>query len=55
MKVIFIALSILGLILTVAPSFFVWYQIISWTFHVQLMFAGMVLWFISAPFWMKTD
>jgi hypothetical protein len=55
MKTISILISIIGLILTVIPSFFVWYQVISWTLNVQLMFVGMILWFVSAPFWIKTD
>jgi hypothetical protein len=26
-----------------------------WQLHSQLMLVGMILWFASAPFWMKVD
>lgn len=55
MKTILIILSFLGLALTVIPAFFVFFGAIAWNTHANLMFAGMVLWFISAPFWIKTD
>ena len=48
-------MSILGLVLTVVPSFFVMYQQITWNWHANLMVVGMVLWFASAPFWIKGD
>ena len=48
-------LSAAGLILTVIPSFLVWYGMMPWLFHVQLMFAGMILWFLTAPFWMNKE
>ena len=53
MKSIFITLSILGLTLTVVPSYFVLVGTIAWKTHAQLMFAGMILWFSTAPLWMK--
>ncbi len=55
MKAIAILVSITGLLLTVVPSFFVLYQVIPWTLHARLMAVGMVLWFSSAPVWIKTD
>ena len=55
MKIIFKIISMLGLVLTLIPSVFVLYGMISWTLNVQLMFAGMVMWFFTAPLWMKTD
>lgn len=55
MRAFLILVSIIGLVLTVFPSFFVLYQAITPEFHMQLMFVGMLLWFITAPFWMKTD
>ena len=55
MKRISIIVSIAGLALTVVPSFFVMWGHITWAAHTQLMFAGMILWFVSAPFWIKTD
>lgn len=53
MKPFLILVSILGLALTVVPSFLVFYGVINWSTHAQLMLVGMILWFISAPFWMK--
>ncbi|MBN2287946.1 MAG: hypothetical protein JXQ83_01340 [Candidatus Glassbacteria bacterium] len=44
--------SLLGLGLTVVPSFFVFYQALSWKAHTQLVFAGMLLWFVFAPVWL---
>ncbi len=55
MKIVLIILSVIGLLLTVVPSFLVLYQQITWNLHANLMFVGMVLWFLTAPFWMKTD
>ena len=48
-----IILSVLGLCLTVIPSFIVFFGILSWKIHTQLMFAGMIFWFVFAPLWMK--
>jgi hypothetical protein len=55
MKILAMLISIAGLVLTLIPSFFVLYGVITWTLNVQLMFAGMVMWFFTAPLWMKTD
>jgi len=55
MRILLILLSLLGLVLTVVPSFFVLTQRMTWTLHTQLMFVGMILWFVTAPFWIKTD
>lgn len=52
MKAALIILSFLGLGLTVIPSFLVFTGTINWNAHANLMFAGMVLWFTTAPFWM---
>ncbi|MCE5250461.1 hypothetical protein LLG96_09610 [bacterium] len=49
------AVSAVGLCLTVIPAFLVWYGAISWVLHVQMMFAGMVMWFGTAPFWMNRE
>ena len=54
MRKVSIIVSILGLLCTVVPSFFVLYGKLSWDHHALLMAIGMVLWFVSAPFWMKT-
>lgn len=54
MKAIAFILSVVALALSVVPSFLVFYGVIPWERHAQLMIAGMVLWFVTAPFWMKT-
>ena len=48
-----IAFSLLGLCLTILPSLFVFYGLMTWKIHTQLMFAGMLLWFAFAPLWMR--
>ena len=53
MKYIVEVMAILGLLLTVIPSFFVWYGYLSWDIHTQSAFVGMVLWFIFAPIWLR--
>ena len=53
MKYIVEVLAVLGLLLTVIPSFFVWYGLLSWDTHAQSAFIGMVLWFVFAPIWLK--
>ena len=55
MKKWLIALSAVGLALTVVPSFLVFAQKIAWQTHANLMIAGAVLWFSTAPFWMKKN
>ena len=54
MKLLTQILSAVGLALTVGPSFFVFSGHITWDTHHVLMIIGTVLWFISAPYWMKT-
>jgi hypothetical protein len=41
--------------LTAVPAFLVLYGRMPWQLHSQLMLVGMILWFASAPFWMKVD
>ncbi len=48
-------LSALGLVLTVAPSLLVFSGRMNWLTHAHLMFAGMILWFATAPFWIRPD
>jgi len=55
MRVTAIIVSLVGLCLTVLPSFFVLHEQLSWKVHTQLLFVGMILWFISAPFWMRKE
>lgn len=53
MKLFLILISALGLALTVVPAFLVFYGAITWGTHANLMIVGMILWFGTAPFWMK--
>jgi len=53
MKTIMKLLSFLGLTSTVLPALFVFLNKISWQTHANLMLAGAVLWFLSAPVWMR--
>jgi hypothetical protein len=54
MKNILEIISLLGLVLTIVPSLLVFKGIIELNLHYILMIIGMVLWFGSAPFWMKS-
>ncbi len=47
------SISLLGLLLTLIPSFLVFYKVIDRPTHFILMLIGTFLWFVSAPFWMK--
>ena len=53
MKALLKILSLIGLLLTLVPSFLVFYGVIDKQTHFTLMGVGVVVWFISAPFWMK--
>ena len=53
MKVLLIILSAIGLGLTIIPSVLVFAQDISLESHKQFMLIGMILWFATAPFWIK--
>lgn len=53
MKNILKIISLLGLVLTIVPSLLVFKGVIELKLHYNLMIVGMVLWFGSAPFWMK--
>lgn len=55
MRLLLIFISSVGLALTVIPSFFVLYGVITWAWHANLMMGGMILWFATAPFWMQED
>ena len=54
MQIILKLISYIGLLLTVVPSILVFLGIIELDFHKTLMFVGMLLWFLTAPFWMNT-
>lgn len=52
MKTLLIILSVAGLLLTLIPSFLLWYGTISWEQLNLYMAGGMVLWFATATFWL---
>jgi hypothetical protein len=49
MKLLLRILAVLALGLTVIPAILVFQQLIAWQTHAQLMLAGTILWFITAP------
>jgi len=53
MRAVSLLAALIGLALTIIPSFFVFLGNLSWGSHAQLMFIGMILWFIFAPIGMK--
>ena len=48
-----IAASAIGLLLTLVPGCLVFAGALPWETHANLMFAGMVLWFLAAPVWFR--
>ena len=54
MKNILKIISLAGLVLTILPSMLVFKGVIKLQLHYHLMIIGMILWFGSAPFWMKS-
>ena len=52
MKTILKLVSLLGLLITIVPSFLVFADVISLDTNKLLMILGTLLWFISVPFWM---
>jgi high-affinity Fe2+/Pb2+ permease len=53
MRIILIAISIVGLILTILPAFLVFANKIDLQLNKTLMLIGTILWFIAAPIWMR--
>ncbi|MDZ7690923.1 MAG: hypothetical protein U5K69_07260 [Balneolaceae bacterium] len=53
MKILLIIVSLAGLALTLVPSILVFMQDISLADHKFYMIIGMILWFTTAPFWIK--
>jgi len=53
MKTVLKIISAIGLALTLVPAIFVFMQAIEFSTHKSLMTIGMLLWFLSTPFWMK--
>lgn len=54
MKKVLILISYLGLAFTFLPSILVLKGALTLQNHFWLMSIGMVLWFSTAPFWMKS-
>ena len=54
MRTVALITALIGLVLTIVPSLFVFLGNLSWGDHARLMFIGMVLWFIFAPIGMKS-
>ncbi|WP_372772550.1 hypothetical protein [Mangrovibacterium sp.] len=54
MKKVLIVISFIGLVLTFVPAILVFEQFIEMETHFHLMVAGMIIWFATAPFWMKS-
>jgi len=54
MKILLKIVSIIGLALTVVPSFMVFSGSMEFSMHTTLALIGTFLWFLSAPFWMKS-
>jgi len=53
MRLIVYVIAFFGLILTIVPSVLVFYGRMSMNMNTQLLFIGMILWFVFAPFVMK--
>lgn len=53
MKGILQLISLAGLLLTVVPAFLVFSGSMTWNQHALFMLIGTIVWFASAPFWMK--
>ncbi len=54
LKKILIVISAIGLAFTFVPSVLSFKGIITMENHFMFMLIGTVLWFATAPFWMKT-
>jgi hypothetical protein len=55
MKLLLKIISYSGLALTILPSFLVFKGMIELRMNFILMIIGLILWFSSAPFWMKSQ
>ena len=54
MKTTLKIVSLLGICLTIIPSILVLNGKIEMQQHKNLMLAGVFVWFLTAPFWMKS-
>ncbi len=48
-------ISIIGLLVTIVPSFLVFADVITPDANKLLMIVGTLLWFTTAPFWMNKE
>lgn len=55
MKLLLKIISYSGLALTIVPSILVFKGVIELKTHFILMIIGIILWFSTAPFWMKSQ
>jgi len=55
LKTVLKIISFIGLILTLLPALLVFLKLIAFNWHLNLMMLGTMLWFGSAPFWMKKE
>ena len=55
MRILLIAASVGGLLLTVVPAMLVFWGAIAFPLHAKLMAVGTLAWFASAPLWMKRE
>ncbi len=54
-KKLLMLLSFAGLTMTIVPSFLVFFQQIPLDQNKMFMALGTVIWFVTAPFWMKKN
>jgi hypothetical protein len=52
-RIILNVISFVGLVLTIVPAFLVFFQRMELQQNKNLMFIGTIMWFVTAPFWMK--
>jgi hypothetical protein len=53
MKILLISIAFIGLLATILPSILVFFGTIELGTHKTIMGIGMVVWFVTAPFFMK--
>ncbi len=53
MKILLISIALIGLLATILPSILVFSGAIEPGTHKTIMSIGMILWFVTAPFFMK--
>ena len=53
MKILLGAIAFIGLLATILPSILVFSGTIDLGFHKAIMAIGMILWFVTAPFFVK--